>query len=277
MSEKPPVQQPSNLSRRGLLQIGAAGALLGTMPRSVLATDPCSQSPAQTEGPYWVNEMLLRSDIRSDPATGVLEQGFPFRFAINVSEISSGQCLPASGLWVDVWHCNALGVYSDVAAQGTLGKKFLRGYQVSDNHGNVRFLSIYPGYYPGRTVHIHFRVRRIVNNVTTFNFVSQFYFNDTLTTNIFNRELPYKNRPPRTTFNSNDGIYQQGGSQLLFRMADDITHAIASANVVINETPGFAAGRPITPALAALLSPTDEDSLEHLHDFGGGTPPPAIA
>jgi protocatechuate 3,4-dioxygenase beta subunit len=265
------------VTRRGVLQLGAAGAVLGALGRPAQATDPCSQSPAQTAGPYWVDEMLLRSDIRSDPATGVVEAGFPLRFALNVSEITSGQCLPASGLWVDVWHCNALGIYSDVAAQGSLGKKFLRGYQLTDNHGNVRFLSIYPGYYPGRTVHIHFRVRRIVNNVTTFNYVSQLYFNDTLTTNIFNREPPYNTRPPRTTFNSNDGIYQQGGPQLLFRQADNITHAIASANIVVNETPGFAAGRPIKPELERLLSPTDEDSMEHLNDFGGGTPPSAFA
>jgi protocatechuate 3,4-dioxygenase beta subunit len=205
--------------------------------------------------------MLARSDIRSDPASGVVEQGLPFRFAINVSEIQGGSCSPVAGAYVDVWHCNAMGVYSDVSAQGSLGKKFLRGYQVTDAHGNVRFLSIYPGYYPGRTVHVHYRIRKFVGTTTTFNFVSQLYFNDAITTAIFQREAPYNTRPTRTTTNSNDGIFNP---LLMMRLADNNSHAIASFNAVINANPGIA---------AANVTPTDEDSIEHALDFGGGTPP----
>src|SRR5262245_9174636 len=109
------MNQPSLYNRRDAIQLGATGAAalagLAVIPRAL--AQPCTQSPAQTEGPYWVEEMLNRSDIRSDPLTGVLQQGLPMRLAINVAEITAGDCAPLAGAYVDVWHCNALGVYSD--------------------------------------------------------------------------------------------------------------------------------------------------------------------
>ena len=149
------------------------------------------------------------------------------------------------------------GAYSDIASQGTLGQRFLRGYQVTDTHGNVRFLTIYPGYYNGRTVHIHVRVRRFSGTQVTFNFTSQFYFNDAISTAIFQRVAPYNSRPARTTFNTNDGIYS---ASMLLRLSDNGSHAVASFNMVINSDPGEAL-------------PQDEESIEHANDFGGGTPP----
>jgi len=257
------------MDRREALQLGATGMVaLGMIPvvQSALGQPTCAVPPTQTEGPYWVDEMLNRSDIRSDPTSGVVQQGLLFRLAFNVSEITAGTCAPLSGAYVDIWHCNALGVYSDTAAQGTTGQRFLRGYQITDEHGNVRFLTVYPGWYQGRTVHIHFRVRRFNGTQTTFDFVSQLYFNDAITTGIFQRVAPYSGRPARTTTNTNDGIYSQGGSQLLARLADNGSHAIASYNIVVNSNPGLALAHP-------LLTPTDDDSMEHAHDLGGGTPP----
>lgn len=100
-----------------------------------------------------------------------------------------------TGAYVDVWHCNALGVYSDVQAQGTVGKKFLRGYQVTNRHGEVRFRTIYPGWYSGRTVHIHVKVRLFVGSQETYEFTTQFFFNDAITDEVF--ELaPYNQRGP---------------------------------------------------------------------------------
>jgi protocatechuate 3,4-dioxygenase beta subunit len=189
-----------------------------------------------------------------------VQQGLLLRLGINVSEITSGACAPMSGAYVDVWHCNASGVYSDVAAQGTTGRRFLRGYQVTDSHGNVRFLTIYPGYYPGRTVHIHFRVRRFSGTTVTFNFVSQLYFNDTVTDGIFQRVAPYNSRPARTTRNTNDNIYS---SVMLVRLSDNGSHAIASFNAVINSVPGLRDGG------ISILESDDE----HADDLGGGTPP----
>ena len=262
-----PLPRRPELSRRDSIVLGATGAAalagLGSIRKAV--ADSCTATPAETEGPYWVDEMLNRSDIRADPTTGVLQAGLPLRLALNVSEITAGDCAPVSGAYIDIWHCNANGVYSDENAGGngnTLGQKWLRGYQVSDAHGNVRFLTIYPGWYTGRTVHIHFRVRKFNGNTATFNFVSQLYFDDAVTNAIFKRTAPYSSRLNRSpASNAADGIYN---AVLLTKLADNGSHALASFNIVINAVSGFA---------VRSVTPTDEDSLEHLHDFGGGSPP----
>ena len=71
-------------------------------------------TPSLTEGPYCVDEMLNRSDIRVDPSDGSIQEGFPLRLGITVSQIDSGIISPLTGAYVDIWHCNALGIYSDV-------------------------------------------------------------------------------------------------------------------------------------------------------------------
>jgi protocatechuate 3,4-dioxygenase beta subunit len=255
--------------RRQMLRIGAGGAAalagLATMGRAF--GQSCTVPPTQTEGPYWVDEMLNRSDIRSDPTSGIVQQGLPLRLGITVSETTAGVCAPLAGAYVDVWHCNASGVYSDTSAQGTLGQRFLRGYQVTDAHGTVRFLTIYPGWYMGRTIHIHFRVRKFSGTTVTFNFVSQFYFDQAVTDLIHQQQSPYMSHgvPTGMSRNTGDGLYN---AQLLLRMAyNDNSHALASYNVTVNSIAGAKAmGGP-------GLTPTDEDSLEHLNDFGGGMPP----
>lgn len=256
----------SMVSRRAALRTGAVAgaATLAALHATANAAAQCTANPAQTEGPYWVDEMLNRSDIRSDPSSGVVQQGLLLRLALNVSEITAGVCAPLPGVYVDVWHCNALGVYSDVSAQGTQGQRFLRGYQVSDAHGNVRFLTIYPGYYVGRTVHIHFRVRRFSGSSVTFNFVSQLYFNDSVTDGVFSRVVPYSGRPARGTRNNNDGIYN---AAMLLRLADNTSHSVASFNIKVNATPGIN---------DPDATPEDPEAQEHANDFGGGTPPPAL-
>src|SRR5437868_6791304 len=120
-------------SRRDALRLGAAGAVaaagLGPVKSSL---GDCILAPSETEGPYWVDEMLSRSDIRSDPTTGQLQAGLPLRLSLNVSEITGGtSCAPLAGAYVDIWHCNALGLYSDEAANNTVGQRWLRGYQVT--------------------------------------------------------------------------------------------------------------------------------------------------
>jgi protocatechuate 3,4-dioxygenase beta subunit len=221
-------------------------------------------TPGETEGPFWVDEKLNRSDIRPDPTNGQLQAGLPLRLSINVSEIQGGACAPVSGAYVDIWHCNALGAYSDVSGAGNpnnLGQRWLRGYQVTDPHGNVRFLTIYPGWYMGRTVHIHFRIRKFSGATATFNFASQMYFDDGISNAIFSATAPYSshtNRSPAS--NLQDNLYNSG---LLLRMARKSEYALASFDAVINADLGMR-DRNVTP--------TDEDSLEHQFDFGGGSP-----
>ncbi len=163
----------------------------------------CVVRPELTEGPYFVDEMLHRSDIRSDPASGALSEGLPLALTFRVYQLSEDACAPLEGAQVDVWHCDGLGVYSDVSERGfdTIGQKFLRGYQVTGADGTAAFTTIYPGWYEGRTVHIHFKVRN-----EGAEFTSQLFFDDALSDEVFSRE-PYAAKGNRGTRNDNDNIF----------------------------------------------------------------------
>ncbi len=183
----------------------------------------CVGRPALTEGPFFVDERLNRSDIRSDPSNNTVKQGVPVKIKFNIFRTSGSTCTPLAGALVDLWHCDAEGGYSDVSGQGNpnnLGQKFLRGYQVTDANGAVEFTTIYPGWYSGRTVHMHYKVRLFSGTTRTYEFTSQVMFDDTLTDQVFT-QTPYSARPNRNTRNSNDNIYQSGGSTLLLTLTAD--------------------------------------------------------
>jgi len=117
---------------------------------------------------------------------------------------------------VDIWHCDAQGVYSDVQDPefNTIGQKFLRGYQITDARGEARFVTLYPGWYPGRTVHIHFKIRTAPVAQRSFEFTSQLYFDDLLTDRVHTAP-PYASKGPRTSRNQHDWIFRRGGDQLM--------------------------------------------------------------
>lgn len=140
---------------------GPASAASTPTGTTAAALPSCIVRPAQTEGPYYVDEQLQRSDIRPDPSDGSVQEGIPLTLTFLVAQVGAADCTALSGAVVDVWHCNALGVYSDVRGPSldTTGKMFLRGSQVTDATGTARFTTVYPGWYQGRTVHIHFRIR----------------------------------------------------------------------------------------------------------------------
>jgi protocatechuate 3,4-dioxygenase beta subunit len=175
-------------------------------PASSVATLPsCIVRPAVTEGPYFVDEKLNRGDIRSDPSTGAVKDGAPLVLTFLVSRVSGGSCAALSGATVDVWHCDALGVYSDAGdpSFNTKGQKFLRGFQTTDASGTARFTTIYPGWYRGRAVHMHFKIR-----TTTSEFTSQLFFDDALSAQVF-AQAPYsQNGAAGVMRNSADGIYK---------------------------------------------------------------------
>ena len=176
----------------------------------------CVVRPEQTEGPYFVDEMLNRSDIRSDPSDGSAVEGIPLQLTFRVSQVGANLCAPLAGAQVDIWHCDALGVYSDVRDRSfdTSGKKFLRGYQVTGADGVARFTTIYPGWYQGRTVHIHFKIRTDPSAGQAYEFTSQLYFDDALSDQVFTQQ-PYAAKGQRSTRNENDGIFRDGGQDLL--------------------------------------------------------------
>ena len=179
----------------------------------------CVVTPALTEGPYFVDERLNRSDIRTDPASGVARAGVPVTIAIQLSQIAAaGTCSPLADALVDMWHCDAGGLYSDISGQRTTGERFLRGYQLSDANGAVRFTTIYPGWYMGRAVHIHFKVRTNPAGSRGLEFTSQMFFDESLTDTV-HAQAPYSIRGRRDTTNSSDGIFRDGGTSLLLPLS----------------------------------------------------------
>ncbi len=215
------------LTRREVLALLAAA---GSAPFAGLdlraqALPGCVVVPAQTEGPYFVDAKLNRSDIRSDPSTKTVVEGVPLGLAMRVFQISgAGACAPLAGAIVDLWQCDALGEYSDVADRrigfDNRGERFLRGYQTTGADGVVRFATIYPGWYPGRTVHIHFKIRTDPAAARGREFTSQLYFDDALTDRVHSQP-PYSTKAGRRTTNANDGIYRNGGKQLMLKVAPD--------------------------------------------------------
>jgi protocatechuate 3,4-dioxygenase beta subunit len=171
-----------------------------------------------------VDEQLNRSDIRSDPSDGSVKAGVPVRLVFHVSRIVGSTCTPLSGAVVDVWHCDALGMYSNVrdmnALFDTRGKKFLRGHQMADASGTAQFITIYPGWYPGRTVHIHFKIRTDPPVQRGFEHTSQLYFDDGITDQV-HMQAPYATKGQRSLKNDRDYIFRAGGNQLMLLLTKD--------------------------------------------------------
>jgi protocatechuate 3,4-dioxygenase beta subunit len=175
---------------------------------SAIATDVVL-APEMTQGPYYLDLNMVRSDIAED------RPGVPLALSLVVVTAAG---VPVSGAAVDIWHADANGLYSGFAAAsaqangGSTGADdgtFCRGTQLSDATGKVTFNTIYPGWYQGRTVHIHVLIHVSGKSVHT----GQLFFDDTFTDGVYASNKPYSTRGTRTTKNSNDGIYSGGGSK----------------------------------------------------------------
>lgn len=118
--------------------------------RGSATTPDCVLTPEQEEGPFYIDLAQVRQDIVED------RSGVPLALAVTV--VDSNTCEPIRDAAVDVWHCDALGVYSGVSPEGNANETYLRGIQLTDGNGRAEFATIYPGQYPGRTTHIHVKV-----------------------------------------------------------------------------------------------------------------------
>jgi protocatechuate 3,4-dioxygenase beta subunit len=167
----------------------------------------CVLAPEQTEGPYYIPDEKIRRDITEG------KRGVPL--ALHATVVDASTCRPISGAAVDVWHCDPGGVYSGFGA-GASSRTFLRGMQRTNAKGLAILKTIYPGWYPGRTVHIHVKVHVGGNVVHT----GQLYFPDTLTDKVYRRS-PYKSRAGRTTRNSNDFVFANGGKNSMLSVKSD--------------------------------------------------------
>jgi protocatechuate 3,4-dioxygenase beta subunit len=154
----------------------------------------CAQTAEQSEGPFYFDVDRIRSDIRED------REGATLRLGVRVRD--AAECEPISNAVVDVWHCDAAGGYSGF--EGEDGETYLRGAQVTNGDGIVEFTTIYPGWYPGRTVHIHAKVHLERQTVLT----TQFYFDDDFSAKVFEGDA-YASAGGRDAFNDSDGIYDR--------------------------------------------------------------------
>jgi protocatechuate 3,4-dioxygenase beta subunit len=164
----------------------------------------CVLAPEQTEGPYYLDGEKLRGNIR-EGKPGVL-------LTLRALVVDASTCRPIRGAALDIWHCDAAGAYSAFGA-GAASRTFLRGIQQTDAKGVASFKTIYPGWYPGRTVHIHVKVHIDGNVVHT----GQLFFPDAVTDAVYRRP-PYSSRPGRDMRNADDPIFRNGGSRSLLRL-----------------------------------------------------------
>ena len=205
-----------------ILGKGADVALAAQADGVARALPACVAKPEQTEGPFFVDARLERADIRSDPSTGTVSEGIPLTLRFNLSQISRGDCSALPGALIDVWQCDAGGVYSGVeddgAPESARERQFLRGYQHTDDHGVARFTTIYPGWYRGRAVHVHFKVRTDVSG-RPYEFTSQLYFDEALTDKV-HAQAPYTAHGPRPTANADDRIFRDGGDSLMAQVGE---------------------------------------------------------
>jgi protocatechuate 3,4-dioxygenase beta subunit len=162
----------------------------------------CVLAPEQTAGPFYLDDQKVRRDVTEG------KPGVPLTLRLEVVDASTCRALRRAA--VEVWHCDAAGAYSGV--QGSRGT-FLRGIQRTDAKGLAVFETIYPGWYPGRTVHVHVQVSLGGNVVHT----GQLYFPDAVTDAVF-RRAPYSRRPNRDPRNAGDSIYRNGGKRSTLRV-----------------------------------------------------------
>ena len=204
---------------------------LGVSDVAQAATTSCVLTPSKTEGPYFVDEKLNRSDIRSDPSRRHDPAGHAGQPDDGRRARRRRAARRSQGAVVDIWHANAAGKYSDVSSEGTAGKKYLRGLQISDASGQARFTTIFPGWYQGRAVHIHFKVRLFDGSSETYEFTSQLFFDPATTSAVYATGV-YAARGQAERANSSDGIYGSDGAKLVVALAPDGEGGYAGTFVV---------------------------------------------
>lgn len=249
----------SPATRRHLLRLAAGSGLVAALPRAAPAATPaamplllpadaaCVLTPEVTEGPFYIDPRLLREDITEG------RPGAPLAVRLQVVDAA---CRPLAGARVDLWHCDAAGLYSGFEGQGdaravsTAGQHFLRGTALADEDGIARFGTIWPGWYRGRAPHIHFKVFIDEARVLT----GQMFFPDALSEFLYRHVAAYGGRTGRRdTLNQDDGIARQAGETSFAQVKELTDRYQASLLVAVDPDahpvepgpgPGFPPGPP---------------------------------
>ncbi|NUP23242.1 MAG: intradiol ring-cleavage dioxygenase [Streptomyces sp.] len=177
-----------------------------------------------TEGPYYLDNALVRKDITEG------KSGVPLTLRLTVVDATDG-CTPVSGAAVEIWHCDAWGYYSGYTTANPGGSApaesedgstaddntYLRGYQIANANGVVKFETIFPGWYTPRTCHIHLKVHTGGQKEDgtyeggKVNYTGQLFFDDEVAQEIFTLE-PYSKHSGSYTTLDNDMVYDGGGA-----------------------------------------------------------------
>jgi protocatechuate 3,4-dioxygenase beta subunit len=204
-------------TRRRLLRdltgagVGAAGVgllgseLLGGSATPEAAVPSCTLAREVTEGPYYLDLDKVRRDI-TEGRRGL-------RLDLRIKVVNASSCKVLEDVAVEIWHADAGGTYSGFSQEGTAGKTYLRGVQLTGEGGVAQFRTIYPGWYAGRSIHIHMKAHVDGQTVHT----GQLFFNESVNDRVL-RLSPYNGRSGRRLRNSEDGIYRQAGSGALVRL-----------------------------------------------------------
>jgi len=204
-----PQQFPLPPSELSTMQKTASTNLTCTLTPSLIEVEG---TPQQIEGPYFVDGMPNRSDIRLDTFNGSIQGGIPLRLVLHVYNVEDedgdrvGSCTPLNDAKVDIWLANSQGIYSGVQDAGTGQNNFLRGYQITDENGAVQFTTVYPGWYEGGAIHIHVKVRNFEGSNETLEWTSQFYLNNSINEQV-HTQPPYSSHGSVDMTNEEDFIY----------------------------------------------------------------------
>lgn len=244
------------------IQVASSASKTCTIDSSLVKVE--ENTPQQIEGPYFVKGMPNRLDIRSDSSDGSIQQGIPLHLVLHVYKVNGKNnnssntntntntdtdiCSPLSGARVDIWHTNSQGIYSDIQQLGIQGKTYLRGYQITDKNGTATFDTIYPGWYPGRAIHIHVKVSTFQGPIEKYEWISQFYFDNSINDQV-HKQLPYSKHGSPPLKNEDDGIFTgsstdgsvkiNSGKQLMLNLTKDKDGYIGTFNIVLNALYNF--------------------------------------
>jgi protocatechuate 3,4-dioxygenase beta subunit len=235
------------LTRRIALGAGLIGGLAGMAPAQASVAAPsategmCRITPQATQGPYWIDPKLERSDITEN------RKGVPLQLSIKV--VDAATCRPFERARVDIWHCDAQGVYSAFDGQpgvgSTVGQTFLRGHVFTGADGVALFSTIYPGWYRGRTPHIHVKV--FLDDGGAENLLTcQLFFPDALSEFLFANAPDYVRNETRDTLNRFDGIAQGQGYANFGAISEQADHYAMTVILGVDRT-----ARNIEPAMGA--------------------------
>ncbi len=207
-------------------------------------------SPNLEIGPYFVDGQMKRSNILANIDGSTVQSGVPLVVTVNL--LNAKTCAAIADAQIDIWQANADGVYSDESVESTLGQTSLRGYQVTDSNGSVAFTTIFPGWYSGRTPHIHLMIRTFSGSAVAYEWTTQLLFEQTDIDTTLQTQAPYDLRATAEpdTSNTADHVYSamvtdEGtghASTVLTLTGSAATGYAATINLAVDLTDGGGTG-----------------------------------